>query len=132
MTQVAYREAGGFPLLLQLIDGCMTPRDAEPQQPDLSVPAAAVDALSTLARNNAGNRWAGPSWSLGSCSLGPSATAQASCSGTLPATCAQVHNGKEAKKVAMAMSPVLVNTCMCLHAVNLILVLTWQAVPRCR
>ena len=56
MVQVAYREAGGFPLLLQLIDGCMTPRDAEPQQPDLSIPAAAVDALSTLARNNAGNR----------------------------------------------------------------------------
>ncbi|KAK9841727.1 hypothetical protein WJX74_010945 [Apatococcus lobatus] len=55
-VQVAYREAGGFPLLLQLIDGCMTPREVESRQPDLSIPAAAVDALSTLARNNAGNR----------------------------------------------------------------------------
>ncbi|KAK9861335.1 hypothetical protein WJX84_008151 [Apatococcus fuscideae] len=55
-VQVAYREAGGFPLLLQLIDGCMTPRESQAPQPDLSIPAAAVDALSTLARNNAGNR----------------------------------------------------------------------------
>ena len=55
-VQVAYREAGGFPLLLQLIDGCMTPLESQAPQPDLSIPAAAVDALSTLARNNAGNR----------------------------------------------------------------------------
>ncbi len=55
-VQVAYREAGGFPLLLRLIDGCMTPRGADSAQPDLAIPAAAVDALSTLARNNASNR----------------------------------------------------------------------------
>ncbi|KAK9823285.1 hypothetical protein WJX72_001617 [[Myrmecia] bisecta] len=54
-VQTAYREAGGFPLLVGLIETVSTPKYAGQKRVG-AVATAAIDALATLTRNNPDNR----------------------------------------------------------------------------